>query len=186
MSTKIYEAYRIPCANLVDFLSGMRKKVVTEVMPLVLEDLQRNGLTSSKHIRDHIMREVRGCEDDGQGMPYPLDPYDISCGFSVYQKDEYCYLVPYGRALREVSMGNDVVDYSYWNNTDPDENVSEEEWESRGQVWEEILDHGSYGIEYDVLSSTKLKVFNGKSSFLSAAYSLIKDFERQQEEDADS
>ena len=29
-------------------------------------------------------------------------------------------------------------DFSYWNNTDKDENVSEEEWERRAQYWREI------------------------------------------------
>lgn len=37
-----------------------------------------------------------------------------------------------------------VSEYGYWNNTDPPNNVSDEEWEVRGMVWDEVL--GSLGI----------------------------------------
>lgn len=32
-----------------------------------------------------------------------------------------------------------LKDYSYWDNTDPDEDVSEEDWEAREQDWEDAL-----------------------------------------------
>ncbi len=31
-------------------------------------------------------------------------------------------------------------DYAYWNNTDPDENVSSRAWRARGRAWDEVLD----------------------------------------------
>lgn len=34
-----------------------------------------------------------------------------------------------------------VSDYSYWNNTDPDETVSKREWNKRGDFWDEALDY---------------------------------------------
>ncbi len=37
-----------------------------------------------------------------------------------------------------------VSEYGYWNNTDPPDDVSEEEWENRGKVWNEVL--GSSGV----------------------------------------
>lgn len=37
-----------------------------------------------------------------------------------------------------------VREYGYWNNTDPPEHVSDEEWEKRGDTWDDVL--GSSGI----------------------------------------
>lgn len=37
-----------------------------------------------------------------------------------------------------------VSEYGYWNNTDPPDDVTDEEWEVRGEIWDEVL--GSLGI----------------------------------------
>ena len=40
-----------------------------------------------------------------------------------------------------------IKDFAYWDNTDPDEEVSEEEWEERERVWDSI-DHWQVSIQW--------------------------------------
>lgn len=35
----------------------------------------------------------------------------------------------------------EVTEYNYWNNSDPDEDVSEEDWKTRGAIWDKLLGH---------------------------------------------
>lgn len=44
-----------------------------------------------------------------------------------------------------------VDSYSYWNNTDEPKDIAREEWDSRGKVWEKILDKDPW-VSIDILS----------------------------------
>lgn len=39
-----------------------------------------------------------------------------------------------------------VEDYSYWNNTDPPDGTSDEEWEIRGELWDSICNQDPSGV----------------------------------------
>lgn len=43
----------------------------------------------------------------------------------------------YEKALKEAGL---VEDYGYWDNSDPDEDVSEEQWDERKKAWGYLLD----------------------------------------------
>lgn len=74
---------------------------------------------------------------------------------------EYTYVIPFGsQDLIEAFLKLDgVEDFSYWNNSDEPENISPEEWERRGEVWNRILVSGvpaKDGYTYTVLNSTRV------------------------------
>lgn len=75
------------------------------------------------------------------------DPsYDFDLNVSFYPlKDKILFSVNcendkmYREAIR--ILGGE--DYGYWDNTDPDKNVTEEEWEQRREDWNEVIDKGT-------------------------------------------
>ena len=48
---------------------------------------------------------------------------------------------------KHLSKKKYIKDFAYWDNTDPDEEVSEEEWEERERVWDSI-DHWQVSIQW--------------------------------------
>jgi len=60
------------------------------------------------------------------------------------------HLLPYKGEAYGIAWGPDditsaflalpgIMDYAYWNNTDPPENISDEEWDARGKIWDIII-----------------------------------------------
>lgn len=46
-----------------------------------------------------------------------------------------------------------LVPFGYWNNSDPEDGVSDEDWEERGLIWDDILDRGN-GSSFLKISAT--------------------------------
>lgn len=52
--------------------------------------------------------------------------------------------------FRQLLMEAGLADeYAYWNNTDPEDGVTEEEWEHRGKVWDNVI-KGKSGPWFDI------------------------------------
>lgn len=60
------------------------------------------------------------------------------------------HLLPYKGETYGIAWGPDditsafltlpgVMDFAYWNNTDPPENISDEEWDARGRIWDIVI-----------------------------------------------
>lgn len=64
------------------------------------------------------------------------EPYSIEASINVWYHEGFFYVIPYG--LASGHKWSRAKSYSYWNNTDPDENVSDDEWEQRGKLWDKI------------------------------------------------
>jgi hypothetical protein len=79
----------------------------------------------------------------GEQLPrYEKDLWALDVSVTTHVLDGRHYLIPYcersslvGGALDFMKEMRALEDFSYWNNTDPDEDVTEEEWEARGNVW---------------------------------------------------
>lgn len=82
------------------------------------------------------------------------DPFtnsnDLSCGINFVLYEGYVYLTPYSGLGLQINWelvfaSVDLVrKYGYWNNTDRDEDVSEEEWKRRGEEWNHVLDSNAW------------------------------------------
>lgn len=60
--------------------------------------------------------------------------------------------------------------YGYWNNTDRPDNISEEEWNLRGELWDIALPTGipsKDGLAYTIIDSTDINFFFKKQSYKS-------------------
>jgi hypothetical protein len=67
----------------------------------------------------------------------------------------------YTKKLREeISSNNKFSDYSYWNNTDKPDKVSEEEWDEREKFYDDLTEQyhcfNSFGLVYELSNSETL------------------------------
>jgi hypothetical protein len=72
-------------------------------------------------------------------------------------EDGYFYAILYnGESVKvdETNFPDWVEEYSYFNNSDTPEGITEEEWESRGEKWDEMID-GQW-FEYNDQQATTL------------------------------
>jgi hypothetical protein len=65
-----------------------------------------------------------------------------------------------------------VKEYAYWNNSDPPENISHEEWDERGRTWDEALPTGipaSSGLSADIISGYRELSLDDGIPFIASA-----------------
>jgi len=87
------------------------------------------------------------------------DYYDIDCGLNIWLHGNYAYAIPIGPnwVLDNIKFPKWVEDYSYWNNTDQPDNVTDRQWNSRRDTWDKICcghgksDHNSRRLYHSVV-----------------------------------
>ena len=68
-----------------------------------------------------------------------------------------------------------IKDFAYWDNTDPDEEVSEEEWDERERIWDAI-DHWQVSIQWqDYLMRSGFYLNEDEVKELKETYKTIED-----------
>lgn len=129
MSTKIYSGYKVPLSKLglaIEFFRvSMWRRVVASMRPSTMDELRK-------------LREEHA-----------------ECGFHVWvdtkkQEALFClfglpiYTEEKGRkGFEDFVLPSWVEDFSYWNNTDPPEEMTRARWEARGKQWNRVaLDRG--------------------------------------------
>jgi hypothetical protein len=88
---------------------------------------------------------------------------DLSCDVAFLEdpSDKGVYALFYSEQ-REYTTAweslSEVAEYGYWNNTDPPENMSDEEWVARSQTWERAMNldepPSRLGLCWELLGST--------------------------------
>lgn len=158
MSTKIYTAWRckIPVFTNV-FLPKFRQEVfsaVTTQMRRIMrrttvtdqdryklqEERQRLGLPSfsKSHANKHIQFDrVFACVKKASESKFrdTVLCFDLSLNFWIYQGR--VYIVPCGEQWLwdTFDLPDGVEDYSYWNNVEQPEGMTDAEWERRERTW---------------------------------------------------
>ena len=87
---------------------------------------------------------------------------DFSVSMSILPIHNKILMLPYAEndAFYKVLTENEYFEeYGYWNNTDPDENVSEEDWAERKRDWDEALE----GIGIPAENGFTIKFLDGNS-----------------------
>lgn len=70
-----------------------------------------------------------------------FDGIDVSSGGCVWFQDGHAHVIPIGgERYGELPDVPGSVDFSYWNNSDEPEDVSEEDWAARRDFWEAMTD----------------------------------------------
>lgn len=174
MSIKIYYGYKYngTIEELFKDLVPIRDKYreqVKELYALCIEKSIASGGTCD--LPDTYFNGVRG-------MKYTdFDEKDWACFFEswikmglrdalntmasvmVFPFEGNLYLIPYINQnydghLCDIEGIRDRIEYfGYWNNSDPDENCSEEEFSERGRIWNAILGYSpvkDYGFAFEI------------------------------------
>lgn len=163
MSTKIYEAYRVPNNRLNDFLKDIGDQMLDKVIErldilmnnmkpetfykLLLKQWNGEDKYAKKYFNDgkparytQLEAVLSCCREVAHSQARDV-VLDIECGLSIRIRNKYAYIIPYGeRAYARISIPNYAKEYTYWNNTDQPEDVSNAQWNARGKIWNEILD----------------------------------------------
>lgn len=157
MSTKIYDGLRIHTDDVFSFTNKLHTTMMevfyTASQKLIMEECQRSADQMTGPVKFAIIAEAeKRWKDEQQKMSTRStfhDPLRFSLVFGksasgqllaypFYGENDYLY------ALREME---EVEEYGYWNNTDPEEGITEEEWDFRRKEWDSLteLGEGSFG-----------------------------------------
>lgn len=170
MSTKIYDGFRIQAgsaqanlqlldtllAPLQQLVDAKNKKLILErAMRLfdrtMVRALERRELTQEmcdaarwgalSEACNSVQTEQTKCRNSLSRSPLIdcdvqlfLRPHHESNSLLGYLQEERVGARTYLLTVAGVS------DFAYWNNTDPPEELAEEEWDARGRLWNEVLD----------------------------------------------
>lgn len=153
MSTKIYHAYRVPRSRLNDFIDSVREQMLDAVtahvqglMPFVAlpedwdagvcGDAERKRIEQYRRFEQVMKRAVEAAQSSHRDLAF-----DLECGLNIWLNGRYAYVMPIGEQwiLNQVKSPADwAIDYSYWNNVDPPEEVPSREWGRRSKAWDRI------------------------------------------------
>ena len=140
MSTKIYNAYRFPkTLGLFDVMNKVKEdglKVVKHRMRHYYDVIIEQGKTVEE-THDIIIKLYKEAVVSTENNPFN---FDMQIGIHEYKN--YYYLIPYG----VVDYGRwDFLDtnpqlgeFGYYDNTDKPQNISDEDWDERGRIWNAI------------------------------------------------
>lgn len=182
MSVKIYSGYRIPLNGTSVF--SVARDVRAMMQPVMKNALHRRyvsnainiyqaqELTSKGLLKDSRMSSrtayasaVKALEDfEKESFRFSLflfsDPQD--------RTSEYVYLITLTNPLWEKAFvdhftaSHGLEEYGYWNNSDQPEEVSDEDWAIRAQVWERtgVLDMplNECGLKVEMFDSDWYKI----------------------------
>ena len=158
MSTKIYEAYRTKVGvDIWSILPSLRAQaeagaktclralyeVVTADVDTTTERYQK-ALTSSKDdrlARLTVAADVIGREYKAQASSSLRNPFNLDVALAIRHHEGRSYIIPHtdytmSKALVFLGEHPALEEYAYWNSTDRDDDVSEEEWNKRGSTWD--------------------------------------------------
>lgn len=176
MSTKIYYAYRVPIDKLNEFFDLTRDLIFERAADTVRKLMETVDQTkaqekydkyaegwkqSGKPVPPYLMTGVRLglvldlCRERAKS-PYREPLVDLDFGWNTWiNKDGFAYLIPWGEMWMraELKLPAWCEDYSYWDNTDPPEDIPYEEFKKRGKVWDPMIDDwDAYRMAHVVIS----------------------------------
>lgn len=171
MSTKIYNGYRILGASLDEVITklfsnkeNLKKLIEDKIQVDILSraistyhDLCFSTFLEKEKSKDNpsafgkVISEALERESDRELREH--DTIDVSICFfpqkqNMYGQDYYLMMLFAGnesKLLTESQLWNNlgIEEFAYWDNTDPLETLTEEEWETRGQQWNKVLGYAS-------------------------------------------
>lgn len=154
MSTKIYNAYRMPQSKLNDFLIESKEKVFEAATNHILSLIKPEIIEKIKNRRDTFKEDynlfkstiniimnnsVRTC------FSLQRDPiFDLNCSLACWLMNDYTYIRLFGeRWFLKVfdNLPDYVEEYHYQNSTDYPKDIPEEKWQERRRNWDKIYDY---------------------------------------------
>lgn len=203
MSTKIYNGYRILGSSLDEVITKLFsnkdnfKKIIEDKIQLDIlsrvistyHDLCFSSFLEKEKSKDNpsafskVISEALERETDSNLREH--ETVDVSICFfpqkqNMYGQDYYLMMLFAGnesKLLTESELWKDlgIEEFAYWDNTDPLETLTEEEWETRGKQWNKVLGYAS-PAESSLILELK-KEYKYRCTYFMDKESLIKMFE---------
>jgi hypothetical protein len=126
MSTKIYYGKKLnirDLAHLKELLEGIRLKVEQKV----LKDFPSSLLTEKKINYDDYVKLIQEHE------------FEFAVGYDSVTSSYYGFLLGYHGQQKLLDGISEFEDFGYWDNSDPPDDVPEEEFYAREEVWERLM-----------------------------------------------
>lgn len=147
MSTKVYQAWSVRTDILLDRMIDITKKARHRAYKEISKQLLMKNCNSLEEKNPFRMAMFLWSEYKAQSIKGGRNAFDFTLHLNIRFLDEYAYIIPYGDMLLKNVWGfldheRGFDDFCYWNNTDPLEDVDEDEWEMRGKVWGQFDDEG--------------------------------------------
>jgi hypothetical protein len=156
MSIKIYYGCRFPLDRINDGIDFIHDKMWLHTSELI----SKFGVSNRTELLEFVTNN------------------DLSCGFNMWIYNQYCYVVPIGihgileKTFKKVP--NFIENFSYWDNVDKPNKVSQKVWDSRCSTWDSIClgelenksDHNSRRLYHEVFDSKNFKLVSNMSIFL--------------------
>jgi|AntRauTorcE11897_2_1112592.scaffolds.fasta_scaffold00078_73 hypothetical protein len=157
MSTKIFNGVMLngvyTIQDMYDFVDSIRGPV----KEAVYMDRAREILATSTLIYDmyHVMGQDYFNPDEDQRIPLlvaskrhvrlpPDEASDYSVAIGIVDGYTLAMFFFDDRTSEKIFLDHPQVQYfGYWNNADPDENVTEQEWSLRKDLWNRMFDHNT-------------------------------------------
>jgi hypothetical protein len=160
MSTKIYEAYRFPLADIAVTPQAIQRQardiarervdkwidqLITNEAPLIEEALEKAKASGKPVSRSEVEWVLRLKYREQYAKP-EKNIFDFNIWARLWIHEDHVYLVPgNGMAVRDVwkflETFPGVEEYAYWNNVDLPDGMDEDAWGERGVNWDAIMDH---------------------------------------------
>ncbi len=147
MSTRIHYAWRVPINKLNETFDHVRSQLYDRgevILRMAINNITEEELNKRKEsYRFEFSESYMKCEialekvKEASKSIERNPMFDVDFVFNVWLNGDHAYLIPIGEC-KDLEMPEWAEDYSYWNSSDKDENVTEEEWDAREAKWDEI------------------------------------------------
>jgi hypothetical protein len=148
MSMKVYYAWKVPADEINTALNSLNDQAIKQEHEFLQEiydnvpdeKVQEKIDEGSKHSEEVIRLSLAiavAMTHNKLTYPYGDIPPNAACNMWFFEG--YWYIIPYGNYKWEVPVG--FQDFAYWNNVDKPEDISDEKWSHRAEVWDSILEN---------------------------------------------
>ncbi len=157
MSTKIYEAYRIPTGKLNNFLASILPPTFDEAekkVRFLMGSLPAKTIEKALNDANLYKMEFRDDEDrrwaalecllkENHDNMWRVNPFDFENEWGIRIYNRFAYLIPVGNCTPKAGIIlaiDGVQSYHFWDNTDRDEDVTSTAWWRRGEMWSKAFE----------------------------------------------
>lgn len=123
--------------NIMDIQNIYKKEAIE-----ILKEIYKTDISQEEYpfflAFSVFEKRVKEAKLDGRINPF----YDMDCQIVLFPIEDKILMTIYTaqHSFKEIIKKHpDVEFYGYWDNTDPQEDCSEEEWEQRGKDWHEAM-----------------------------------------------
>lgn len=141
MSIKIYYAVRFPLANFTEGLDYLHDRMLDNIKLVyhkLLKSIEIDKVSTDREKKFYLIRLA-------STEPKIFQELLPDGGWNIWIHKNYVYAIPFGAYIYYENICDAssnwpewLEDFHYQNQSDPPEDIPEEEYEAREEIWEEI------------------------------------------------